>query len=293
MSVYTIRNRHMQVSVSEHGAELQSITGADGTEYLWQGDSRYWSDRAPNLFPYIARLTDGQYYLDGKLYSMDIHGFALYSDFTVIRQSSGSVTLELRDDESIYARYPRHCAFRITYTLNGNTLKVGYEVENLDSRTMYFAVGGHPGFNVPLDRAKSFEDYRVRFPEASSPVRIGFTKQCFLSGEDSPFPLDAGGCLALHHNLFDDDAIVLTGTGHSVVLESDSGHSLRVDFPEMDFLGIWHQPKTDAPYVCLEPWLALPSTQGQIAVLEEQRHLVHLPAGEKYSNEWRICIDAH
>lgn len=49
------------------GAQLLSIRASDGTECLWQGDPAYWSDRAPNLFPYVARLTEGKYYLDGQL----------------------------------------------------------------------------------------------------------------------------------------------------------------------------------------------------------------------------------
>ena len=54
-----IENEFLQVTISDAGAELMSIRSADGTEYLWQGDAAYWSDRAPNIFPYVARLTDG------------------------------------------------------------------------------------------------------------------------------------------------------------------------------------------------------------------------------------------
>lgn len=62
---YSIQNQFLRVEIAARGAELRSILGADGTQYLWQGSSAYWSDRAPNLFPYAAWLTDGAYYLDG------------------------------------------------------------------------------------------------------------------------------------------------------------------------------------------------------------------------------------
>ena len=39
---YCIENEKLRVRVSTKGAELQSIRGADGTEYLWQGDERFW-----------------------------------------------------------------------------------------------------------------------------------------------------------------------------------------------------------------------------------------------------------
>ena len=63
---HTIKNARLTVVAEEDGAQLRSILGADGTEYLWQGDPKYWSDRALNIFPYVARLTDGSYYMDDE-----------------------------------------------------------------------------------------------------------------------------------------------------------------------------------------------------------------------------------
>ena len=34
---------------------------------------------------------------------------------------------------------------------------------------------------------------------------------------------------------------------------------LRLSFPDMKYLGVWHAPKTEAPYVCLEPWTSVPA----------------------------------
>ena len=60
--LYTIENEKLKVSISDKGAELQNIIlKSDGTEYLWQGDERFWSGRAYNLFPICGRLTDGRY----------------------------------------------------------------------------------------------------------------------------------------------------------------------------------------------------------------------------------------
>ena len=49
--LHTIGNASLKVTASEAGAELWSILGSDGTEYLWQGDPKYWKDRALNIFP--------------------------------------------------------------------------------------------------------------------------------------------------------------------------------------------------------------------------------------------------
>ena len=87
--IYTLENDSLKVQVNSHGGELWSIQTKDGAEYLWQGDETYWKDRALNLFPYIARLTEGKYMLDGKTYEMPIHGFVNSSDLEVEEHHDG------------------------------------------------------------------------------------------------------------------------------------------------------------------------------------------------------------
>lgn len=289
--LHTIQNARLTVAVSEQGAELQSILGCDGTEYLWQGDPAYWAGRAPNIFPYVARLTGESYYLDGALYHMNIHGIALYSRFRCISNSGAKLVMELTDDAGSYQKYPRHFSLQIIYALDGDTLFVTFRVENRDVRAMYYGIGGHPGFRVPLADGLRFEDYRLRFHTPCRPMRVGFTKDCFLTGRSTPYPLPENRYLPLHHGLFDDDAIVLTDMSRTVTLESPvSRQGVTISFPDMPYLGIWHMPRTDAPYICIEPWSSLPSVKDQIAVLEEQPDLLSLAPGKSRENVWTIRI---
>ena len=288
--LHTISNGRLTVTASERGAELRSMRDAGGNEYLWQGDPRYWEDRAPNIFPYVARLTEGKYLLDGQLHEMAIHGIAPYADFRPAAAEKDAMTLVLTD-EGWFDRYPRHFAFRVRYALDADRLAVTYEVENRDDKTMYFGVGGHPGFRVPADPARRFEDYRLRFAAPCRPRRVGFTEDCFLDGTDAAYPLTEGRLLPLRHDLFDQDAIVLKEMTREVTLETSSGEAVvTVSFPDFGYLGIWHRPRTDAPYVCIEPWSSLPSVKGRIAVLEEQPDLVHLAPGCVWRAEWTIRI---
>ena len=289
--IHTIQNEFLTVSAKEAGAELQSILGADGTEYLWQGDARYWSDRALNIFPYVARLNEGKYYLDGELHSMAIHGIAPYRRFTLTENDGTRMVFALRSDEKTLAEYPRNFIFRIVYSLEGKTLNVSFQCDNLDEKTMYFGLGGHPGFNVPLAPGKSFEDYRLRFSGKCEAYRVGFNADCFVTHEDAPFALKDGNVLELRHDLFDDDAIVLRDMAREVTLECDGdGHAVTVRYPGMQYLGLWHWPKTDAPYVCIEPWCSLPADAGKITVFEEQRDLIALEPGKTYTNNWSITV---
>ena len=58
----------------------------------------------------------------------------------------------------------------------------------------------------------------------------------------------------------------------------------------MPYLGVWHIPCTDAPYVCIEPWCSLPSASGTVTVLEEKPDLLTLAPQEIYRNHWSICV---
>ena len=89
--LYTIRNEDLMAQVSSSGAQLMSLEGKNHTQYLWQGNPRYWSDRSLTIFPYVARLTKGCYRYKGKFYHMPIHGFGPSSDFSVFEQPESCV----------------------------------------------------------------------------------------------------------------------------------------------------------------------------------------------------------
>ena len=171
MNLYTLHNDTLTVTLDACGAVLHSIV-KDGAEYLWQGNARYWARRDANLFPYVGRLTDGQYLLDGKTYPMTIHGFCIGTDFAVTEQTDSSIRFTLRSNEKTLSMYPFHFAFHVCYTLRGNQIRKTCLVENRDSREMYFGIGGHPGFNVPLNGEGSFEDWELDFAEPCQPVRV-------------------------------------------------------------------------------------------------------------------------
>lgn len=293
---YTIKNEYLSVTAQTLGGSLRSIRDPEGTEYLWQGDPAYWKDQAPNLFPYIARMTEGKYTLDGKEYHMDIHGFVKDSELTAAECGESRLLLRLTDNEKTLAQYPYHFTYEIEYRLEGNCLEVVYRVVNEDEKTMYFGIGGHPGFNVPLEDGLRFGDYELWFAgmkgESSEGEtrRVLFSLACFVTGT-TPYALGEGGALPLRHDLFDDDAIVLTGVPGQVCLQAKNGHkAVRVTYPQMRYLGIWHRPHSDAPYVCIEPWSSLPSRDGIVENLASQPGLIALGAGETYENCWEIEI---
>ena len=290
--IYTIQNAYLTVSAETSGAQLLSLRSKDGTEYLWQGDPAYWEKRAPNLFPFVARLTGGKYLLDGHEYRMPIHGLAPYAEFSLAEQTETKLVFALRSDEETRKAYPRDFLFRVIYALHGSTLEVVYQVENHDSKTLHFGLGGHPGFRVPLVEGLDFSDYRLRFSEPSLPHRVHFNESCFVTGRQDRYSLEGHTDLPLRHELFDRDAIVLVEMPRQVTLESEKdSHKLTVSYPRMQYVGFWHMPKTDAPYLCIEPWTSLPAKSGQITEFEDKEDLIRLEPGLTYTNGWHITVE--
>ena len=97
--------------------------------------------------------------------------------------------------------------------------------------------------------------------------------------------------LPLRHELFDADAIVLKDVSREVTLEREGDTcSVTVRYPDMPYLGIWHTPQTDAPFVCIEPWSALPAIDGKTVVMEKKKDLFRLEAGETFVTTWQMIL---
>ena len=311
--IYTLRNSEMEVQVSSKGGELVSMKDADQTEYIWIGDATYWKRHAPQLFPCIGRLTNNQYRMDGALHEMGQHGFLRDYELTkveseeqagaeTVRDAAGqagaeaetvtSLHLQLQSDTSTRQLYDRDWTVDIFYSLCGKTLSVRFQVRNCDTRTMRFGYGIHPGFNVPLNPALRFEDYRLDFHEVSTPKQMELTERYTISGAMHDYALAEGRYLPLQHSLFDHDAIILKDMPHTVTLGSQKDEKkVTVTFPDMPYLGIWHAPETDAPFVCIEPWSSLPSTDSVIDEFETKPDFITVEPEETYMNSWSISIE--
>ena len=288
---YTISSSKLQVQVDSQGGSLCSVKDMDGYEYLWQGDPKYWKGKAPNLFPYIGRLTEGKYLLDGKEYQMDRHGFVKSSELQLTEQGGEFIRLSMKDDPVTQKQYPFKFDFEICYRLEENRLHITYQVDNKDEKEMYFAVGGHPGFNLPMEQGLDFEDYALEFPSVSGIQKVVLSENYFTTDEREPFSLGDDGKLPLTHSLFDNDAIILDNVPKQVTLTSPKGKKgLKVSFPQMRYFAFWHTPGTDAPFLCFEPWSSLPSRQGIVEDLAKQEDLISLPPGERYTNNWVIEV---
>ena len=289
--IYTIENEALTVQISSLGAELYSIKSSDGCEYLWQGDSKYWGGRAPIMFPICGRFFGGKYTYLSKEYEMGSHGIARHSEFSLKSQEKSKITLSLVGNDQTKKSYPFDFVFDVTFSLKGSALSVEYKVKNTDEKDLIFGLGGHPAFNVPLEKGLKFEDYSVEFPNECDAFMLDLSPTCFCTRNDKLYLGGKTKKIDLKHSLFDNDAIFLYNTPKTITLSSNKGEkSVTLKFDNMKYVGLWHATKTDAPYVCIEPWCSSPSDDGVVDNLLTKKEMVHLAPDMIHKTKYEIIV---
>lgn len=274
--------------IDELGAQLCRLSDGNN-EYIYN-NTDVWKRHSPVLFPFVGRHPNGEYQFQGKTYKMPIHGFVPTSMFNVVFQEENSVKLQLIQTEEIHNSYPFVFDFFATYSLNENILEETFEVINKGD-TMYYGFGNHPGFNVPINNKLAFEDYYIEFPEGSAIKQRLFDENCLDSGIEVPFNKIVDNRLNLVHSLFDNDAILLTNTGHKAIIKTGkNSKQIKVEYPDTPYCALWHKVKQNVPFVCIEPWVSIPGCSG-INEISKKQDFVKLNPGETKKHFLRIIID--
>lgn len=277
--------------LTAHGAELLSfqLKGLE-LEYIWQGNDEFWGRHAPVLFPIVGRLKNNAYKYKGKKYEMSQHGFARDKEFEVEKKTENSVTFLLKSDAETQKMYPFDFELRLTYRLEKNVLDVTYDVLNL-SEEMYFSIGGHPGFNVPLVEGTWFEDYYLSFMPSKSRTQLPLVGP-FIDLEHATLA-QTNTDIMIGRELFSEDAIILRTSGQNSfqILSDLTDHGVRLSYEEAPFVGFWSLSEKDAPFVCIEPWWGIADSVDSTGNLEEKYGINYLKQSETFTANYQIEIN--
>ncbi len=160
----TLENEYLKIAVKSNGAELFSVRGKNNQlEYIWSGNPAVWRKTSPILFPIVGTLKNNTYLYQDKTYKLSRHGFARDSEFEIAEQNKQYAVFLLKNTAGSFENYPFAFELLIKYSLDKNLLKVTYEVKNTGTTDMYFSIGGHPAFKVPLMSDTAYEDYFLEF----------------------------------------------------------------------------------------------------------------------------------
>lgn len=286
-----LENDFLKIHIKNRGAELVSIySKRHQLEYLWQGNPAYWPWHAPNLFPVVGACYKKRIQVDGKLYGpMQRHGFARHAEFSCLESKPLHVKLALHDSPDTQTIYPYKFEFQVLYGLAENQLRVSYKVINRDDKAIYFSLGGHPAFNIPLDAQEKFEDYFLEFEQCESLQQYFLSQEGLLIEKPKRLALD-GNKLALSRNLFNNDALIFKNlASNKVILCSKGGKPhLYVSFPHFHYLGIWS--KENAPFICIEPWVGCPDTANKQVDFKHKEGIQKLAYGHVFEADFVIGI---
>ena len=287
--MHILENTALSLAIADKGAELSRVWDKElGCERLWSADPAVWNRHAPILFPFVGKVIDGTYRLHGREYEMKTqHGFARDLDFVCTEESADSLCQVLRSTSETKARYPFDFRLQVRHRLdkeNPRLLHIAWDVTNTGGETMYYAIGGHPGFLPPEGTKK--EDCLLGFPGKSELHYISANPAGFalpdrihtlrLSDSRAPY-----GVTLPETWIFEDhqlDAVQL--------LRPDGRPWVTLHCEAFPILAVW--AKAEGPFVCLEPWCGRTDDEGFTGEIAEKACEEVLAPGETKQIRYRI-----
>ena len=216
-------------------------------------------------------------------------GFAREREFTLSYQNKSSICFTLETDEESLKVYPFQFRFSVIYTLQQSQLTTTYQVENTGVDMMYFSVGAHPAFAVPLVEETGFADYYLSFSHIETAPKWPLSSDGLLESGPINF-FDKTKLLPLTKELFYGDALVFKKlASNSISIRSDrTKHGLTVRYEDFPYMGIWSARNAD--FICIEPWCGIADSvlaNGDITLKEG---INHLQPATIFTRNWSIEV---
>ncbi len=270
-----LKSDDLYVTISTFGAEIQSIRGKNGTEFLWYGDERIWPGRAPILFPICGGLKEDKYVYEGREYNLEKHGFGRLVEYEIEEASENKAVFLLKSNENTKECYPFDFEFRAVFELSGNKLDVTYNIRNTGKNEMYYSVGAHEGYNCP----EGVDEYDVIFDKAET--LDTYVLHGNFIGDDTVRVLENDTVFPLKREYFSVDALVFKNVNSDTLtlVHRNSTKRVKVSFPDHPYLLFWTKPTGE--YICIEPWCGIADIIGSDYELKHKEGIIKLSAGDE------------
>ncbi|MGX9290769.1 aldose 1-epimerase family protein [Bacillus sp. A015] len=285
----TIENDQLLIQINKRGAEVREVLHKEsGRHYMWSGDPAYWGRVSPVLFPIVGRLKDDQYKIGDQTYELSQHGFLRDVDFDLFEEAKDKVAFQYQSNGRHVEQYPYEFTACIRYELSENGLTISWEIDHDGDDTMYFSIGGHPAFHVPLVEGEQTADYSLTLTPSTEHDPVQYELQDSLVREKKGVQLEP---IKLQAELFQHDAMIFSHINR-VSLTSQEGHGVEVDLSGFPFVGIWspydQEKRTMAPFVCIEPWYGIADMEGTNGQYKEKFGIQTLEKNETFRAAYTI-----
>lgn len=278
-----LSNSELTATIDSFGAELISLKNNNNREYIWEGNPDYWGKHSPILFPIVGSLKNNSYRYNNSTFHLPRHGFAREMDFDVLEKSNGKVVFSLKETAVTLEKYPFKFELQISYTLTNSELKIGFNVINNNPFSMPFSIGAHPAFAI----ANKFESYELLF-EKSENLVVSKLENDLISNSTYKLPIE-NNSLPLTNSLFENDTLIFkTIESKSVTICENGIPFLKVHYNDFPSLGIW--TKSQAPFICIEPWIGYADTVENNGNIEEKEGIKILGVNQTFETNYLIEI---
>ncbi len=288
----TIENEYLKISITENGGSLTSIYDkVNKNELLYQPDERSWQGQDVVIFPFIARLKNGSYKVDGEDYQMKNHGLIRYNKVNIFKLSGDNVTLYFDSNDETLKAYPYRFHFEIKYQLNGHILSIRYKITNTDTKPIYYEFGGHPALRASgTETANGFEfdEAKLEFDTSLEINRyyLDDTGSYIVGKSINKIPRE----FYLSKKMIADyKTMIFDAKDIDNVILVTNGYGYKFDVREAEILAVWTDPGY-GDYICVEPWWGIPDIMNPNLELKDKPLMHSLNPSESEEKGYSIVI---
>ena len=252
-----IENEYLKVGINTFGGSLTSIYDKlTSEEMLYQPIPNSWQGQDVVIFPFVGRLKDKTYTVDGKT----------------------------------YRKYPFRFVVRVQYKLVDNNIEVKYIVDNIDDKTIYYGIGGHPAFicdGVLKEEEFDITDNKVVVYCDDANKVVQNSSGTFMKGIE---PINVKE-FNLSKDLFRKakTIIINSNTLNKIALYRKNGKSIEIKMFDNKYVAIWSD-ENFGNYCALEPWWSLPDFEDCDKELSKKLTILSHSVGEIKEYKYIVTV---
>ncbi|TKI03957.1 aldose epimerase family protein [Martelella alba] len=288
MTILTLDNRMLTLSVRLQGAEMCGLTenaAGRSRHWLWRPGETGWQSSAPILFPIVGQLRHNGVYYAGQFWPLPAHGFLRRQPFTLVEQRKDRLRLCCSDSEETRRLWPFRWGLLVAFKLYDRQVCVTYRLTNRGDTPLWFSLGSHPGFALPIHR---YPGWKIGFhsPACRGPWPTYRRTLAIAADADTPRVSE----LPLSDETFRNGALYFSRAEQQRLdIIDPRGHTaLRFNTGDHPWLALWSQPGADL--LCIEPLFGTTDAPDANGQLQHKRGIQQLSAGDTFYCRYSFTV---
>ena len=244
------------------------------------------------IFPFVARLKNGNYKYNNEIYSMKNHGLVRYNNLYILDQSSSLLILGFDYNEDTLKQYPYKFHFEVSYELIDNELIISYKIQNLDNKIIYYGFGGHPAIKTSGYEENDkfiYDNTSLLFKNDIKTKRYVLDEAGYYILGDMKDKLPKE--LLLNKDFITKEkTLIYDAKDINKLTLITNNYSFEFNISEAEILTLWTSPGL-GDYICVEPWWGLPDYINPAPELKDKPLIHSLNIGEVETKKYSIKIN--